>query len=76
MADAELFLSPQTAADDIIDLDDETAGTNFTKLLRRVMQESSESWKVKKYLEDCKAQIPGFQYVIDCDDKGRPVCIT
>jgi hypothetical protein len=75
MADAKSFLSPQTAVDDIIDLDDKTARTNYTKLLRRVMQESSESWKVKKYLEDCKAQTPGFQYVIDCDDEGRPVNI-
>jgi hypothetical protein len=40
------------------------------------MQESSETWKVKKYLEDCKAETPGFQYVIDCDDEGRSVCIT
>jgi hypothetical protein len=40
------------------------------------MQESSGTWKVKKYLEDYKAKTPGFQFVINCDGEGMPVCIT
>jgi hypothetical protein len=76
MIEAESLVSAPSAADDIIDLDDVTVRTNYEKLLRRVMQESSETWKVKKYLDDCKAQTPGFQFVIDCDEEGRPVCIT
>jgi hypothetical protein len=58
MAEAESFLSPQTAADNIIDLDDKTARTNFTKLLRRVMQESSESWKVKNISRTARLKPP------------------
>ena len=76
MSEAELLVAAPSAADDHIDLDDESVRINYEKLLRRVMQESSETWKVKKYLEDCKATTAGFQYVIDCDDEGRPVCIT
>jgi hypothetical protein len=76
MTEAELLVSAPSAADDIIDLDDVTVRTNYEKLLRRVMQESSETWKVKKYLEDCRAQTPGFKFVIDCDEEGRPICIT
>jgi hypothetical protein len=76
MTEAESLVSAPSAADDIIDLDDVTVRTNYEKLLRRVMQESSETWKVKKYLDDCRAQTPGFQFVIDCDEEGRPVCIT
>jgi hypothetical protein len=77
MTDTGSLLSPQKAVDNNrIDLDDESVWTNYEKLLRRVMQESSETWKVKKYLEDCKAKTPGFQYVIDCNDEGKHVCIT
>jgi hypothetical protein len=76
MTEAELLVSAPSAADDIIDLDDVTVRTNYEHLLRRVMQESSETWKVKKYLEDCSAQTPGFKFVIDCDEEGRPICIT
>jgi hypothetical protein len=57
MTEAEVLVSLKTEADDIIDLDDESVWTNYAKLLCRVMQESSETWKVKKYLEDCKASI-------------------
>jgi hypothetical protein len=71
-----MLVSAPSAADDTLDLDDECNRTNYEKLLRRVMQESSGKWKVKKYLEDCKAKTPVFQFVIDCDDEGMPVCIT
>jgi hypothetical protein len=70
-------MSTSTAADENIDLDDKAVRMNYEKLLRRATQESSETWKVKKCLEDGKAQTPGFQYVmIDCDDEGKPICIT
>jgi hypothetical protein len=45
--EAELLVSSPSAADDIIDLDDVTVRTNYQTLLRRVMQESSDTWKVK-----------------------------
>jgi hypothetical protein len=76
LTDAQMLVSAPSAADDTLDLDDEYNRTNYEKLLRRVMQESSGTWKVNKYLEDCKAETPGFQFVIDCDDEGMPVCIT
>jgi hypothetical protein len=68
-SEAEMLVSTPSAADDILELDDVTVRTNYKKLLRHVMQESSEPWKVKKYLEDCRAQTPGFQFVIDCDEE-------
>jgi hypothetical protein len=50
-----MLVSTPSAADDILDLDDVTVRTNYEKLLRRVMQDSSEPWKVRKDLEDCRA---------------------
>jgi hypothetical protein len=49
MSKAELLVSTPSVADNIIDLDDVTIRTNCKKLLRGVMQESSETWKVKQY---------------------------
>jgi hypothetical protein len=51
---------PPMAADNNIDLANESVRrTNYKKLLRRVMQESSETWKVKIYdLRDCKTKTP------------------
>jgi hypothetical protein len=75
LTDAQMLVSAPSATDNTIDLDDECNRTNYENLLRRVMQESSGTCKVKKYVVDCKAQTPGFQFVIDCDDEGMPVCI-
>jgi hypothetical protein len=58
LTDAQMLVSAPSAADDTLDLDDECNRTNYEKLLRRVMQESSGTWKVNKYLEDCKANNP------------------
>jgi hypothetical protein len=44
-----------TAEYDKIDLHNESVGFNCEKILRRVMPESFETWKVKKHLEDCKS---------------------
>jgi hypothetical protein len=54
-SEAKMLVSTPSAADDILDLDDVTVRTNYEKLLRRVMQDSSEPWKVRKDLEDCRA---------------------
>jgi hypothetical protein len=76
LTEAQMLVSAPSAVDDTLDLDDKCDRTNYEKLLRRVMQESSGTWKVNKYFEDCKAETPGFQFVIDCDEEGMPVCIT
>jgi hypothetical protein len=65
MTEAESLVSPPKTVEDNIDIDDESVRTNYEKLLEG-----------EKYLEDCKAETPGFQHVIDCDDEGKPVCIT
>jgi hypothetical protein len=76
LAEAQMLVSAPSAVDDTLDLDNECNRTNYEKLLRRVMQESSGTWKVTQYLEDCTAETPGFQFVINCDEEGMPLCIT
>jgi hypothetical protein len=73
--EAEMLTSRSTA-DETLDFDDPVVANNYKQLLSRVMQESSAPWKVRKFLEECQSNTPGFAYIISTDCDGKPSCIT
>ena len=75
MQEAEQLTSSSTA-DKTLDWDDPVISNNYIQLLRRVMQETSAPWKVRKYLEQAALNTPGFSYRILTNEEGKPTCIT
>ena len=48
---------------------------NYTEILRKVMQESGETWDALKYLEDVAAKTSGFVFRVRRNPEGRPIGI-
>jgi hypothetical protein len=64
--------SRPVAAEEVINLDQPILLQNFTTLLRKCMQESSNTWIAVRYLDETKDLVPGFDYRIHKDPDGCP----
>jgi hypothetical protein len=64
--------SRPVAAEEVINLDQPILLQNFTTLLRKCMQESSNTWVAVRYLDETKDLVPGFDYRIHKDPGGCP----
>ena len=61
------------AADEMTGLDDPFINQNFTLLLRKIMQEDSDTWEALSLMDDLKLLSPGFDYRIKKDSSGKPI---
>ena len=76
MSEARALTSKsRSAADELASTDNPIFATNFKRLLQKTMQEDGDTWEALKYLRNLKLEVPGFDFRIQYDDKGRPTAI-
>jgi hypothetical protein len=66
-----LRIGPVAAAEEL-DIDNPIIQMNFLEFLRKIIQESSQTWEVIRHLSHLKEICPGFEYRIKKDSHGRP----
>jgi hypothetical protein len=64
-----------SAADKFVNSNNPIFAKNFKVLLKKTMQEGGQTWDVLKYLRTLKAEVPGFDYRVQYDLKGRPTAM-
>jgi hypothetical protein len=72
--DTHVLLSTGSAvADEELDVDDPIIQMNFREVLGKIIQESSQTWKVIWYLLHLREICPGFEYhIIKKYSQGQP----
>jgi hypothetical protein len=67
-----LLRTEPVAAEEELDIDNPIMQMNFREVLRKIIQESSQTWEVIRYLSHLKEICPAFEYPIKKDSHGRP----
>ena len=60
---------------EIEELEDPFVRNNFRAMYKQIMSESSSTWQVINYLQQCTVEIKGFDYRIQKSTDGRPIAI-
>jgi hypothetical protein len=65
----------RSSADELVTSDNPIFAKNFKALLQKTMQDGGDTWEALKYLRTLKEEVPGFDFRIQYDPKGRPTAI-
>jgi hypothetical protein len=67
-----LLRTGPVAAEEELDIDNPIIQMHFREVLRKIIQKSSQTWEVIRYLSHLKEICPGFEYRIKKDSHGPP----
>ena len=56
-------------------LEDPLVYQNFQKMYREIMSQDAGTWQVISFLEQCKNEMPGFDFRVLKDKEGYPIAI-
>jgi hypothetical protein len=65
----------RSLADKFVSSDNPIFAKNFKALLQKTVQEHGDTWEALKYLRTLKEEVPGFDFRIQYNPKGRPTAI-
>jgi hypothetical protein len=65
----------RSSADKLLTSDNPIFAKNFKALLQKTMQDGGDTWEALKDLRTLKEEVPGFDFRIQYDPKGRPTAI-
>jgi hypothetical protein len=70
-----LTAKKRSSADEFVSSDNPIFAKNFKKLLQKTLQDGGDTWEALLYLHTLQKEVPGFDYRIQSDYKGRPTAI-